>query len=77
MERHNYLCKSSVFNPEVFESHMEYCVISGKDSASEAVEELETDYGDELEAFAIDIIEGGPIFVTEEIYNQILEGVLV
>ena len=74
MEERNYLFAVSLFDSTDCETRIEYCMISGKDSMSEAVQVIESYYGEEIEDITVHILEGGPVLITEDLYDRHVKG---
>lgn len=76
MEERNYLFAVSLFDSTNCETHSEYCIVSGKDSLSEAVRAIENYYGEEIEEVTAHMLEGGPVIITEDLYDRYLRGAI-
>lgn len=74
MEEYNYLFAVSLFDSTKCETHTEYCMVSGKDSMSEAVRVIENYYGEEIEEITAHMLEGGPVIITEDLYDRYVRG---
>ena len=76
MEERNFLFAVSLFDSENCATHTEYCMISGKNSMSEALRVIENYYGEEIEEVTAHTLEGGPVIITEDLYDRYVRGAI-